>query len=308
MAGKDDAHDGGCRDENAFIARQFEAHRAHLQAVAYRILGSRSEAEDAVQESFLRLMRAEADEVANLRAWLTTVVGRVCLDALRSRKSHRHEPLELEAEAVATEEGVDHDAVMADAVGVGMLIVLETLTPPERVAFVLHDLFNLPFEAIAPIVRRSIAAARQLASRARRRVQGAGTRVEADRERQRELVSAFLAASRRGDFSALLALLDPEVVLHADATAVAMSQARAGAGTPMLTREIRGREAVAETFKGRAQAAQPALIEGETGLVFAPGGVPRVVFDFVVEQDRIIEINLIADPAHLAVLSVRMGA
>lgn len=292
-------------DESDFLARRFEEHRAHLNAVAYRMLGSRSEAEDAVQEAFLRLMRADTGEVANLRGWLTTVVGRVCLDALRTRKVRREEPIGHDAEAMPADETAARDAAVADAVGVGMLVVLDALTPAERVAFVLHDMFDVPFDALAPILHRSPAAARQLASRARRRVQGADTSVEIERERQREVVSAFLAASRGGDFSALLALLAPDAVLRADAATVAASLARAGAGAPALASELRGREAVAETFKGRARAAQLAFIEGEAGLVFAPGGKPMVIFDFVIENGVIVEIGLIADPVSIAALDLQ---
>lgn len=291
-------------DERDFSAEEFEAHRAHLNAVAYRMLGSRSEAEDAVQEAFLRLMRVGDDAIANLGGWLTTVVGRLCLDALRARKARREEPIGHDAEAVPADETVARDETIADAVGAGMQVVLEALTPAERVAFVLHDMFDVPFDGIAPILRRSAAAVRQLASRARRRVQDADTAVEPERERQREVVGAFLAASRRGDFSALLALLAPEAVLRADAAAVAASLARAGAGAPVLASELRGRAAIAETFKGRARAARPARIDGEAGLVFAPGGKPMVVFDFVIENGLIAEIGLIADAESIAALGL----
>jgi RNA polymerase sigma factor (sigma-70 family) len=292
--------------ESDFLAKLFEGHRAHLKSVALRMLGSRSEAEDAVQEAFLRLMRADVSDVANLRGWLTTVVARVCLDVLRVRKVRQEAPIGRDAEAVPAEESIARDAAIADAVGVGMLVVLETLTPAERVAFVLHDMFDMPFEDIASIIRRSPMAARQLASRARRRVQSARTDFDPERERQREVVSAFLAASRGGDFSALLALLAPEAVLRADPAAVEASLARADAGAPLLASEIRGREAIAETFKGRARAARRALIEGEAGLVFAPGGKPMVVFDFVVEHGRIVEISLIADASYIAALHLEM--
>ena len=258
--------------EEDFLALQFTANRTHLAAVAYRMLGSRSEADDAVQETFLRLMRADARDVANLRGWLTTVVARVCLDVLRSRKIRREAPMGPDAEAVPDATAADHATEVADAVGVAMLVVLEQLTPAERVAFVLHDMFDVAFDDIAPIINRSPAAARQLASRGRRRVQGGEPSVSADRERQREVVTAFLAASRDSDFSALLALLAPDAVLRADGAAVtlAANRARAGADAPQLAPETRGREAVAEAFKGRAQAAQVATIDGESGLVFAP--------------------------------------
>jgi RNA polymerase sigma factor (sigma-70 family) len=294
--------------EGDFLAAQFTANRTHLAAVAYRMLGSRSEADDAVQEAFLRLMRTDTSEVANLRGWLTTVVARVCLDVLRSRKIRREAPIGPDVEAVPDETGADHEVGIADAVGLGMLVVLEELTPAERVAFVLHDMFDVGFDDIAPIINRSPAAARQLASRARRRVQGGQASVVADRERQREVVGAFLAASRDGDFSALLSLLAPDAVLRADAAAVAVaaSRVRAGADAPLLVRETRGAEAVAGAFKGRAGAAQVATIDGEAGLVFAPGGKPFAVFDFLVEAGRIVEISVIVDRTRIAALRLEM--
>jgi len=291
-----------------FLAAQFAANRKHLASVAYRMLGSWSEADDAVQEAFLRLMRADTRDVANLRGWLTTVVARVCLDVLRSRKIRREAPIGPDAEAVPDETSADHETDIADAIGVGMLVVLAELTPAERVAFVLHDMFDVGFDEIAPIINRSPAAARQLASRARRRVQGGQASVATDRERQHEVVAAFLAASRDGDFSALLALLAPDAVLRADAAAVAMAanRARAGADAMLLAPETRGREAVAEAFKGRAKAAQAATIDGEPGLVFAPGGKPFAVFDFVVEAGRIVEISVIVDRTRIAALQLEI--
>jgi len=280
--------------EKDVLGERFEANREHLRAVAYRMLGSQGEADDAVQEAWLRLARADASGVENLRAWLTTVVARVCLDMLRVRKTRREEPI-VNAETVAGSEDTARDLEVADSIGLAMLVVLEMLTPAERVAFVLHDMFNLPFDDIAPIISRSPGAARQLASRARRRVRGAPPNLEADRARRREVVGAFLAASQGGDFSALLAVLDPDVVLRSDAAVVAASLARLG-DAPPLEPEIRGREKVAEVFKGRARAAQPARVDGEAGLVIAFGGKPRMVFDFVVEDGRIVEISLIADP------------
>jgi RNA polymerase sigma factor (sigma-70 family) len=291
--------------EKEVLVERFEASRGHLRAVAYRMLGSRSEADDAVQEAWVRLAGADASAVENLRGWLTTVVARICLDMLRARKTRREESIGVEVEAIPSSEDAEREALIADSIGVAMLVVLETLGPAERVAFVLHDMFNLPFEHIAPIVGRSPAATRQVASRARRRVQGAPPTPEADRTRQREVVDAFLAASRGDDFSALLALLDPAVVLRADAAAVAASLARAGAGAPALAPEIHGAEAVANTFKGRARAAQLALIDGGVGLVFAPGGRPMVVFDFVIENGRIAEISLTADASSIAALDLK---
>jgi RNA polymerase sigma-70 factor, ECF subfamily len=291
-------------DEKQILAQRFEANRAHLRAVAYRMLGSRSEADDALQEAWLRVAGADAGSVQNLRGWLTTIVARICLDALRARKTRREEPIGVAAEAIASSDDVEHQSLIADSIGLAMLVVLERLAPAERVAFVLHDMFDLPFEEIAPIVGRSLAATRQLASRARRRVQGEPVTAEADRARQREVVGAFLAAARGNDFSALLAVLDPNVVLRADAAAVAASLARVSSGAPALAPEMHGSQAVANTFKGRAQAAQLALVAGDVGLVFAPGGRPMAVFEFVVDNGRIVEINLIADAGSIASLDL----
>jgi len=264
------------------IAEEFEKHRTRLRTVAYRMLGSATEADDAVQEAWLRLSRSDASQVENLGGWLTTVVGRVCLDMLRSRRSRREEPLEPDVSAATG--NPEQEAVLADSLGIALLVVLETLSPGERVAFVLHDMFAMPFEEIAPIVGRSEAATRQLASRARHRVQGGGV-PDADLARRREIVDAFLAASRGGDFQALLTLLDPDAVARADDAAVLM-----GAG-----REARGAQAVAETFAGRARVAQTALIDGEPGRVWAQAGRPRVVFRFTIRAGKIVAIDLIAD-------------
>ena len=282
--------------ETELLAQRFEANREHLRRIAYRMLGSRGEAEDAVQEAWLRLSRADADSVGNLTGWLTTVVGRVCLDILRARKMRHEEALGTEAEAVANDDNVERDIVLADSIGMAMLAVLDTLSPPERVAFVLHDMFNLSFEDIAPIVRRSPVAARQLASRARRRVQGQPAISEADRLRQREIVNAFLAASRGGDFSALLAVLDPGVVLRVDAAAMAASAARAGQGAPELwAPEIRGHEPIAKMFQGRAKGARLATVDGNPGLVVPIAGVLVAVFEFTIENGAITEIALTSD-------------
>lgn len=284
--------------EHEWLAERFETNRTHLRAVAYRMLGSRSEAEDAVQEAWLRLSRADTSDVENLRGWLTTVIARVCLDMLRSRNSRREEALDAHPpeSSVGHNDGIDpeREALLADSVGLALLVVLETLAPAERVAFVLHDMFDLPFDEIAPIVGRSPTAARQLASRARRRVRGAAAVPETNRTRQREVVDAFLAASRGGDFEALLALLDPDVVLRADRAAVQ-------AGAPS---EVRGAAAVAGTFAGRARVAQPALVDGAVGLVWAPGGRPRVVFGITIVSGKIVAIELVADPVRLAGLEV----
>ena len=288
-------------DGKKTLAEQFEANRLHLRAAASRLLGASGDAEDAVQEAWMRLERTDTSGVRNLRAWLTTVVARVCLDMLRARKTRREESIELAGE-IADGRDAAEQTELSDSIGVAMLVVLETLSPAERVAFVLHDMFGMTFDDIAPLVSRSPDAARQLASRARRRVHGASTCGEADRARRAEVVQAFLAASRAGDFTALLDLLDPGVVLRSDAGVIAASLAGLG-DTPNLSTEIRGREAVAERFRGRARAAQPALVDGEPGLVIAPEGVARMVFDFVIEEGRILEISLIANPEAVAALA-----
>jgi len=284
--------------ESDWLAERFEAHRTHLTAVAFRMLGSLSEADDAVQEAWLRFSRADSSDVENLGGWLTTIVARVSLDLLRSRRSRREEPhgSDLPKPAFGRDDGTDpeQEAVLADSVGLAMLVVLDTLTPAERLSFVLHDMFAVPFDEIAPIVGRSPGAARQLASRARRRVQGADTTSEVDVRRQREVVDAFLTASRGGNFAALLALLDPDVVVRSDEAAVLVGAAA----------EVRSATAVAETFVGRARAAKPALIDGAPGAVWAPGGEPRVVFAFTVAAGKIVGIEMLADPDRLRELTV----
>ena len=284
-------------DERDRLARRFEAHRGHLRAVAYRMLGSLSEADDAIQEAWLRLGRAEASAVENLGGWLTTVVARVCLNLLQARTTRREEPVghDLPDQVQPGGDDPEQEALLAEGVGLALQVVLDTLTPAERLAFVLHDLFAVPFEEIAPILDRSPAAARQLASRARRRLQGAPA-PDTDRARQRAVVDAFLAASREGDFEALVALLHPEVVLRADPAAV-----RTGAD-----REVRGAAAVAGTFSGRARAARPALVDGAPGAVWAPGGRPRVVFGFTIADGRIVAIDLLADPERLDALELTL--
>jgi RNA polymerase sigma-70 factor (ECF subfamily) len=284
-------------NERDWLAERFEANRTHLRAVAYRMLGSASEADDAVQEAWLRLDRSDTSDVQNLGGWLTTVVARVCLDMLRSRRSRREEPLGEQPPTVSPANGSDPEqqALLADSVGVALLVVLDTLAPAERVAFVLHDLFAVPFDEVGSIVGRSPTAARQLASRARRRVQGAAV-PDGDVSRQRAVVDAFLAAARGGDFDGLLALLDPDVVLRSDGAAV-----RAGA-----SRELRGAPAVADTFAGRARVARPALVDGAVGAVWAPGGRPRVVFGFTIINGRIVEIDILADPERVDELDLTM--
>jgi RNA polymerase sigma factor (sigma-70 family) len=282
--------------EQRWLAEEFEAQRPQLRKLAHRMLGSASEAEDAVQEAWLRLARSDAGGIDNLGGWLTTVVARVCLNMLQSRKSRREEPLgEQPPEPAAGGADPEDQALLAEGVGLALLVVLDALAPAERVAFVLHDLFGVPFDEIAPIVGRSPTAARQLASRARRRVQGSAT-PESDRSRQREVVDAFLAAARGGDFAALLALLDPDVVVRADAAAV-----QAG-----VSGEVRGAAAVAGTFAGRARAARLALVDGVAGAVWAPGGRPRVVFTFKVARGKIVEIEILADPARLGQLDLEV--
>lgn len=283
-------------DEHEILAERFEANRAQLTSVAYRMLGSRTEADDAVQEAWLRLSHAGAGGVDNLGGWLTTVVARVCLDMLRARKARREEPLDGAGSETGGAMGSDpeQEAVLADSVGLALLVVLETLSPAERVAFVLHDLFDLPFDEIAPIVERSPTAARQLASRARRRVQGAGPGPGGDVNRRRAVVEAFLTASRSGDFEALLALLDPDVVVRSDLAAAQM-------GSP---KEVRGAPAVAGFFSGRARSARPALIDGDPGAVWAPGGRPRVVFAFTIEDGAIVAVDFLADPERLGQLDI----
>jgi RNA polymerase sigma factor (sigma-70 family) len=282
--------------DDDWLARQFEEHRPRLRAVATRLLGSGSEADDAVQETWLRLSRTDPGSVENLGGWLTTVVGRVALNMLRSRSTRREEPLDGHPgdDRPSSDPGPADTAVLADSVGMALVVVLETLTPAERLAFVLHDLFDVPFDEIAPILDRSPAAARQLASRARRRVQGSPPEGETDPVRRQEVVAAFLAASRSGDFAGLLALLDPDVVLRADAAAVAT-------GAEAL---VRGAEAVAATFSGRARAARLALVDGVAQLVWSQGARPRVVFAFTVTDGSVTAIDLLADPARLSAFEV----
>jgi RNA polymerase sigma factor (sigma-70 family) len=280
-------------DEHDWLAERFEENRPHLRAVAYRVLGSASEADDAVQEAWLRFSRSGAGEVENLGGWLTTIVARVSLNMLQSRMSRREEPMESRNQADAGGTNPEHEAVLADSLGLALLVVLDTLTPAERLAFVLHDMFAVPFDEIAPIVERSPAAARQLASRARRRVQQADAVPEAEAARRKEVVGAFLAASREGDFEALLAMLDPDIVLRADAVV-----AQLGAS------EVRGAPAVAGVFSGRAAGARAALIDGVPGMMWAQGGQTRVVFDFTIVGGNIAAIEMITDPEYLVQLDV----
>jgi RNA polymerase sigma factor (sigma-70 family) len=283
-------------DQREYLADRFEANRSHLRAVAYRMLGSVSEADDAVQESWLRLSRSDTADIGNLGGWLTTVVARVSLDMLRARSARREEPLgpHVPEPIVSAPNAADpeHEALLADSVGLALLVVLETLDPAERLAFVLHDMFAVPFDEIAPIVGRSPVAARKLASRARHRVQRAGPPPDADVAGQREVVDAFLAASRGGDFEALLTVLDADVVLRVDG----------GAARPRASREIRGARAVAALARNGARFAgfaRPALINGAPGLVAIARGQPLAVVGFTVAHGKVVGIDVLADPARL---------
>jgi RNA polymerase sigma factor (sigma-70 family) len=292
-------------DQHEFLAERFEASRVHLRSVAYRMLGSMSDAEDAVQETWLRLSRTDTTGVENLSGWLTTVVARVSLDMLRSRTSRREEHFGdfMPEPPDSRDERVDpeHQAVLADSVGLALLVVLDTLGPAERLAFVLHDMFAVSFDEIASILGRSPAAAKQLASRARRRIQGAasGDDIKTDVTRQRAVVEAFLAASRGGDFDALLALLDPNVILRADNTVVKRPRAN-------LQAEVHGARAVAGAFVGRAAGAQTAMIDGFVGAVWAQGGRPLAVFEFRIEHGKIASIAMVGDPKRIAEMEVEV--
>lgn len=288
-------------DGHEILARRFEENRTKLKAVAYRMLGSTSEAEDAVQEAWLRLSRSDDRAIENLGGWLTTVVGRVCLDMLRSRRSRREEPLDTgvpethvpdPALGSGPEADPEQQALMADSVGLALLVVLETLDPAERLAFVLHDMFAVPFEEIARIVDRTPAAARQLASRARRRVQGADPDPDPDLARKREVVDAFLAAARGGDFEALVAVLDPDVVLRSDIGG-------GGVGAPVL---VRGAEAVARQammFAPFARSSQPALVDGAPAVISTRADRRFSVMVFTIARGKVVEMSAISDPAHL---------
>src|SRR5215207_6461428 len=280
-----------------WLAQRFEEHRTRLTTVARRMLGSASEADDAVQEAWLRLSRSDAEQIENLGSWLTTVLSRVCLNILQARRSRPEVPLGPDVpEPTAghtTGSDPEHEALLAESIGLALLIVLDTLPPAERVAFVLHDMFGVPFEEIAPIVGRNAPAARQLASRARRRVRREDASGEANRLRQAKLVDAFLAAARNAEFDRLLTLLDPDVILTADQTSAQLGAAQ----------EIHGAAAVAE-FSRRARGATPALLNGAAAAVWIVGGQPRVIYSFTVSGGKIIAIDLIADPARLRVLDL----
>jgi RNA polymerase sigma factor (sigma-70 family) len=285
-------------DERDWLIERFEEHRPRLRAVAYRMLGSVSEADDAVQEAWLRLSRADRSGVENLTGWLTTVVARVCLNVLRTRESRREGPFdERVPDPIVSHQDPEQEALLADSVGLALLVVLDTLTPAERLAFVLHDMFAVPFDEIGPMIERSPAAARQLASRARRRVKGVASVPDTDLTRQRRVVDAFLAASRGGDFDALVALLHPDVVLRAD-------RAAGPTPTPVV---IRGAHAVAKGARvasERARFTQPALVNGAVGLVMAPRGRLFLVLGFTITDGKITEIDVIADPDRLRQLDL----
>lgn len=287
--------------ESDLLTRRFDDNRPRLRAVAYRMLGSLSDADDALQETWLRLRRADSTEIVNLPGWLTTVISRICLDMLRSRTQRGEEPYEaqLPDPIVRRDDGTDpeHEAILAESVGLALLVVLDTLPPAERLAFVLHDVFAMPFDEIGPIVERSPTAARQLASRARRRIQGSNAAPETDVRRQREVVDAFLAASRSGSFDALLAVLDPDIVLRVDHGAVPAG----------VSRVVRGAAAVAGqalTFSAIKRVIRPALVNGALGVVTFVAGEPFAVMSFTVRNGRIAGIDILADPARLRQLDL----
>jgi RNA polymerase sigma factor (sigma-70 family) len=292
---------GQAVDERDWLTERFEEHRTRLRSVAYRMLGSLSEADDAVQDAWLRLNRADTTGVENLSAWLTTVVARVCLNVLRSREQRREEPLEVRVPdpIISRQDGghPEHEAVLADSVGLALLVVLETLTPAERLAFVLHDMFAVPFDDIAPMIDRSPTATRQLASRARRRIQGQAPAPDPDLARQREVVDAFFAASRDGDFDALVAVLDPDVVLRSDG----------GAGRPRYTFVLHGAQAVAKqafTSRRLSPFVHPALINGAAGVVVAAHGRAMFVMAFTVREGKVVAIDVLSDPDRLQQLDL----
>lgn len=285
-----------------WLAEQFETNRSHLRSVAYRMLGSVNEADDAVQETWLRLSRSDTREVENLAGWLTTVIARVCLDLLRSRKSRREESLDSEVNQLTSDGQPDpeHEALLADSVGLALLVVLDTLTPAERLAFVLHDTFAVSFDEIGRIVGRTPAAARQLASRARRRVQGVTSVPSEDLRRQRDVVDAFLTALRAGDFEGLLAVLDPDVVVHLDP----------GAGRPGTPTEIRGARNWAQgaiAFSRSARFVEAVLVNGSVGLVLAPHGRLLRALSFKIDGGKIVEVDIIARPDRLLKLEIGLA-
>ncbi len=283
-------------NERNFLAQQFESQRRHLQAVAVRMLGSAAEADDAVQEAWLRMSRADCEAVHNLGGWMTTIVARICLDMLRSRKTRGEQSYDAEppTPTATANDGDPDQRALLESVGLALLVLLDTLTPAERVAFVLHDMFDLGFDEIAPIIGRTSVATRQLASRARRRVQGVPVADEHDRGRRQAIAEAFLAASKDGDFQALLAALDPNIVFRADAVAAKMGGEQ----------EVRGAEAVAKLFSGRAQAAALAFIDGELGITVAPKGKLLLILALTFDGDRVSSIEAVADRSSLAEMQI----
>jgi RNA polymerase sigma-70 factor (ECF subfamily) len=283
-------------ETDAILAAEFETHRPHLRAVAVRILGSDAEADDVVQEAWLRLRGVETDTLEHLGGWLTTVTARLCLDRLRMRSARREEPIPDELSESVAASDPESEALLSDSVGAALSVVLDTLSPPERVAFVLHDVFALAFAEIGEVLGRSPNAAKQLASRARARLRGAPLPADGDLGERRAVVDAFLAASRAGDLAGLVAILDPEIVMRADAAAVGM-----GAGA-----DVRGADAVAGIFSGRALEARPALVDGSVGIVWAPGDSPRVVWELEIEAGAITRIDMLATPETLADLDLHL--
>jgi RNA polymerase sigma factor (sigma-70 family) len=279
--------------ENDLLAAEFESHRAHLRAVAYRMLGSLTEADDALQEAWLRLARSDAARVSNLGGWLTTVVARIALDMLRSRRARREDALDEPVVTIDTGTDPEHEALLAESVGLALLVVLDTLSPAERLAFVLHDMFGVPFDEIATIVERTPDAARQLASRARRRVRGATATADADLARQRVVVDAFLAAAREGDFERLVAVLDPDVVFRFDGGRIGPPSRPPVVGAAAVARQVLAR---GTPFAAHAR---PAVVNGGAGVVVAPGATPIAVVAFAIEGDRIAGIDVLADPERL---------
>ncbi len=290
-------------NEHEKLAERFEAHRGQLRAVAYRMLGSLSEADDAVQEAWLRLSRTDADGIESLEGWLRTVVSRLCLDMLRSRASRREEPLEAHAPAPAPDDGPEQEALLVESVGRAMLVVLDRLSPAERVAFVLHDLFSVPFDQIAPVVERTAVAAKKLASRARQRVRGAGSVPAAELARQRVVVEAFLAAARSGDLDALLAVLDPDAVRRADRLSLPPGRATVVRGADAVAREML-------VLGHRARLAEPALLDGAVGVLVAPRGRLLLALAVTVDpaRDRVLAYEVIADPDRLRALDLAVPA
>ena len=287
-------------DTTDWPAAEFQAHRAHLRAVAYRMLGSLTEADDAVQEAWLRLSRTDADDVRNMRAWLTTVVSRVCLDMLRTRSARREDPLDVHVPdpvVTAVADDPEEHALLADSVGLALLVVLDTLSPAERLAFVLHDIFAVPFEQIGPVLDRSPAAAKQLASRARHRLAGTTASAAADPARQHAVADAFLAAARGEDFEGLLAVLDPDVVLRADAGTGPLGPSRLVTGASEVA-------AQAHRFAHLAQFAHPVLVNGTPGFLVAPNGQPLALIGIAIRDDKITEIDILADPDRLSQLDL----